>query len=404
MKNQPLSGTVFQTVFSLATIPLIFLIGKKIKNNTVGIIAAFLFAISPLMVEYSRAAFNSYPAVFFSTLILYLFVTINERFRMARYASLGLSIGWIVQMHYFAAVFIVVAALFPWFSQHKIPKIRYYCLLLTGFLVGISPFLLFEVRHDFLNIQLMLRYFSSSPVQDKSLLHGLIIWPKIIGHLVFGNNIVLGSLGAILIPLYLVTILKKDSVLRTNLIPLGLLSIFVFFVGIVYGRYMQLHYVISFHTAFLIVFALSLYYLFKGNTILLTGLCVCLILLNIHAWNFQLDKHYDQDGLNIKDFQLAAAIISEDNPTKSYNVAMHAQGDNRAMPLRYTLLLDDMHPEPYENYSNIDVLYFISRKDDPVEKQVMWEYTAFGPSEVKKRWEVNSQYMLYRLEKNPREL
>lgn len=400
MSNHPLSGAVFQTVLSLATIPLLFLIGNKLKNSMVGLITSFLFAISPLMVEYSRAAFNSYPAIFFSTLILYLFVTINARFQMARYILLGVCIGWIIQMHYFTVVFMLVAVSFPWFSRIKIPKLRYYALLIIGFLVGISPFLIFEVRHDFLNIKLMMQYFSSSPSQEKSLLHGLIIWPKIVGHLLFGNNIVLGSIGAMLIPLYLYTLLKQKSVLRKNIIPFGLLFFFVFFIGLVYGRYMQLHYAISFHTTVLIIFAISIYYASRKNTIVLAIIGVCLILLNARAWNFELDKHYHQDGLNIKDFQVAAKYITKDNPEESFNVAMHAQGDNRAMPLRYMLLLEDVHPEPYENYSNIDVLYFVARKNDPVEKQVMWEYTAFGPSKVTKSWEVNNQYMLFRLEKD----
>ncbi len=404
MNNHPLSGAVFQTTLSLLTIPLLYLIGKKIKNETVGFIAAFLFAISPLMVEYSRAAFNSYPAVFFSTLIIYLFVTIDERYKLVRYALIGLCIGWIIQMHYFTVVFIGVAAFFPWLVSHEIRKSHYYVLVLVGFIIGISPFLLFEVRHNFLNINLMLQYFGSSPIQERSLLHGLIIWPKVIAHLVFGNNIILGSLGTLALPIVLYTFLKRKSEPRERLVSIGLLVLFSFIMGILYGRYMQFHYVISVHTVFFILIALSVYYLVKKSISLLLIIGISLILLNMQAWNLQLDKHYDQDGLNIKDFQSAAAIITKDAPTGSFNVAMHAQGDNRAMPLRYTLLLEDMHPEPYENYSNIETLYFISRKDDPVEKQVMWEYTAFGPSIVTKSWGVNDQYMLYRLEKNTQPL
>ena len=404
MKNQPLSGTVFQTTLSLLTIPLLFLIGKKIKNETVGLLASFFFAISPLMVEYSRAAFNSYPAIFFSTFILYLFVTLNERFPRVRYTLLGLCIGWIIQMHYFTVVFLTVAAVYPWLSSKKIQKIPYFILVGIGFFIGISPFLLFELRHDFLNIKLMMQYFNSSPIQEKNLLHGLIIWPKIVGHILFGNNIILGILGVIALPLYLYSILKTRPVLIKKLIPIGLLFVFVVLLGILYSRYMQLHYVISVHTAFFLLFALTVYYAFKKNILLITGFGICLLLLNMQAWNLQLAKHYDQDGLNIKDFQLAAEIITKDSPKKSFNVAMHAQGDNRAMPLRYTLLLEGINPEPYENYSAIDMLYFISRKDDPIEKQVMWEYTAFGPSKVVKKWEINNDYILYRLEKRPQEL
>jgi 4-amino-4-deoxy-L-arabinose transferase-like glycosyltransferase len=75
----PLAGTIFETALQILTIPLVFLIGKKVKNEQVGLIAAFCFAVSALLVEYSRATFNTTTALFFSTLVIYLFFSILSK-------------------------------------------------------------------------------------------------------------------------------------------------------------------------------------------------------------------------------------------------------------------------------------------------------------------------------------
>lgn len=152
-RGEPIAGAVFQSTFSLATIPFIYLIGKKLKNETVGLFASFLFAISPLMIEYSRQGFNSLPAIFFSTLILYLYLEIVDRFSFAKIVLMGIAIGFIIQMHY-----LTVTLLF----KKKLISLRYYGFLLVGMIIGLSPYLVFELKHDFLNIRLIIRYFFSA--------------------------------------------------------------------------------------------------------------------------------------------------------------------------------------------------------------------------------------------------
>lgn len=100
----------------------------------------------------------------------------------------------------------------------------------------------------------------------------------------------------------------------------------------------------------------------------------------------------------IADFRKAAKIINQDNK-QSYNVAMHTQGDNRAMPLRYMLLLLNEKPLDYEHYSEAKTLYFILPKNERVKNQTMWEYTSFGSPNITKKWEINNQYFLYRIDK-----
>lgn len=398
LKGDPLAGTVFQTVLSLATIPVIYLIGKKIKNEAVGKVAAFLFAISPLMIDYSRAAFNSYPAIFFSSLIIYVFILLLERYRNWLALFMGIMIGWIVQMHYFAAVFLLLTLLYPLFLKKNRFPLSYYFFLLTGFVVGISPFLIFEVRHQFLNVNLFIKYlFSEKAGGPWSIANALSIWPQVTGMLLFGNQVILGLIGFIFVIFSSISLGLKKRVKHINIFYF--LFVLVFLTSLLYGRTMHDHYIISFHVPLIILSGVAMVSFLKGNGRLIIVSCLILLLLNYPAWNLAKEKHPLQRGLNINDFKKAAAIIKDDDK-KIYNVAMHAQGDNRAMPLRYTLALANEKPLDYEHYGEAEYLYFIIPINETLEKQTTWEYTSFGPSQVLKKWRLNEEFLIYKLRKN----
>jgi 4-amino-4-deoxy-L-arabinose transferase-like glycosyltransferase len=172
-RGDPIAGTVFQTTLSLATIPLLYLMGKKVKNETVGLFSAFLFAISPLMIDFSRAAFNAYPAVFFSTLILYLYLTLIDKFTPVRGITVGVLIGFVIQMHYLAMSLLLLVLLYPVIFHRKLINLTYYASIGGGVVLGLSPFLLFELKHQFLNVNLMAKYFLSDKETEKSLINAV---------------------------------------------------------------------------------------------------------------------------------------------------------------------------------------------------------------------------------------
>lgn len=396
----PIAGTVFQSTLSVATIPFIYLLGKRIKNVQVGLIAAFLFAISPLMVDYSRAAFNAYPAIFFSTVILFLLSGLINRFSMTKTIAMGVLTGFILQMHYLTTALLILVLLYPVIFEKKLMKLKYYVSLVLGVGIGLSPFLLFELKHQFLNTNLIIQYFTSAQAggKSRSMHYIFTIWPEITGILLLGNNYVAGIIGSIVLTGFTITAYRKELVKRQYLNMFVFLFLIVFFIGLIFGRKMQTHYVISLHTSLILFFAIGMNYLLKEKKIFIAIMCGLLLIVNSYSWNFKKDMHPVQRGLNIPDFKKAAQIIRNDKKN-TYNVAMHAQGDNRAMPLRYTLNLANETFLPYEDYGGAQHLYFIIPKKEQIKDQKMWEYTSFGPSQVVYRWDLNKNYFLYKLNK-----
>ena len=401
LKGGPVSGTVFQTVLQIATIPFIFLLGKKLKNETVGLIASFLFAISPLMIDYSRAGFNAHPAIFFSTLILYVLFLLKENFSLLKGVLLGIFIGFILQMHYMTISILLFVFLYPLIFQKKLFNFRYYLTIITGIIIGLSPFLLFELRHQFLNINLFLKYFFSEKTSSWSFIPAFKIWPETINELLFGNYFI-----AIAIVVYILKTFFYIKNKETK--PYLLFFLCIFLISLIYGKPLQKHYIIAFHTSLILLFSLAVESTLsfwqsrlsreRPESLLVFVLCFLIFFINLPRLNLEKSRHPLQRGMAVADFRKAAKIINEDNK-EVYNVAMHTQGDNRAMPLRYMLLLLNEKPLDYEHYGEAEELYFLIPKTEKIEIQTMWEYTSFGSSNVVNKWEINEEYFLYKLDK-----
>ena len=396
--SDPLSGTIFKTILSCFTIPFIFLIGKKVWNEATGFLAGFIFAISPLMIEYSRSAFNSYPAIFFSTVIVYLIFSLKKPFSNIKLLLIGICVGWIIQMHYLTIAFVLFIFLYPFFYKAYISW-RYYLIISIGILIGFAPFLIFELRHDFLNMRLMINYFTSSYESERSLSHILTIWPRVTGEIIGGNKIVVGTGLFIMAVAVFLFQFFMGSVRKKNYGAFVLLFCIMTIISAFYGKKLESHYVIVFHTSLILLVAATVVTICKSHYKMIVVIAFIAMLFNATQWNIAKNMHLSQDGLSIQNFTYAASLIQHDQKLR-YNVAMHAQGDNRAMPLRYTLLLLGEHPKHYDTFTDIDHLYFIIPKKEKIEQQTMWEYTAFGPSTMVNMWSINEEYYLIKLEKN----
>ena len=68
----PVGPAIMVALFGVATVFLVYYVGRKFFNARSGLIAASLYAISPLVIAYSRSSWNPNVMPFFSILMLYL--------------------------------------------------------------------------------------------------------------------------------------------------------------------------------------------------------------------------------------------------------------------------------------------------------------------------------------------
>lgn len=168
----PVGPAVMVGLVGTATVFLVYKIGSEFFNKTAGIIAALLYAISPLVIAYSRSSWNPNLMPTFSLLTLYvLYRSIVSKNTWLMIVS-GILFGITMQLHYVATflgliIIVYVITLRLFFERGKffgkiMQIIKDGMSLLIGFLIGWSPFLAFEFRHGFLNLQSIAKFILNS--------------------------------------------------------------------------------------------------------------------------------------------------------------------------------------------------------------------------------------------------
>ena len=140
----PVGPAIMVALFGIATVFFIFKIGKEFFGDFAGILAAALYAVSPLVIIHSRSSWNPNIWPFFSILTLY-FAYKGVEYKNLKFLALsGLLLGIALQLHYlsiFLGGILVFFLLFSVLFSNK--KARNYILLAKGYLALLLGFLLF---------------------------------------------------------------------------------------------------------------------------------------------------------------------------------------------------------------------------------------------------------------------
>lgn len=158
----PVGPAVMVALFGIATVWLVYKFSKEMFNYRVGLISAFLYSISPVVIAYSRSSWNPNIFPFFSLLTLYVIYRALLKDNIKIFILGGVLLGISMQLHYLALFlgFVIVVYILSTFiiryflksSRDILILIKIYLSIFLGFITGLSPFLAFEVRHGFPNM------------------------------------------------------------------------------------------------------------------------------------------------------------------------------------------------------------------------------------------------------------
>lgn len=167
----PVGPAIMVALFGIATILLVYFVGKEFFSPAVGLISASIYALSPLVIAYSRSSWNPNLVPFFSLLLIYLLWRFATKREYKMIFFIGFTAGLGIQFHYlysFLMVFVAFFLLLDVFvlsdkKMHFKEKTKSLGKILLigfgGFLVTFSPFILFELRHGFQNSQALFKFF-----------------------------------------------------------------------------------------------------------------------------------------------------------------------------------------------------------------------------------------------------
>lgn len=163
-KLDPVGPAIMVAFFGiLTTLGLIYL-GHKWGSTWGGIVSGLFYALSPVMLHYSRSSWNPNVIPFFATLLL-----LNSQ-RKSKWEPFwfGILTGIMFQLHYVALILpglLFLSAVWGHFKSKQLKQIpRYILAALIGFLLASSPFWLFEARHNFVDTRAFGTYLAEKSV------------------------------------------------------------------------------------------------------------------------------------------------------------------------------------------------------------------------------------------------
>lgn len=191
----PLSVSYFLIFLQLVSLVIIYEILDRIHQK--GLNAAFfavLFSFSPVLVNYSRFVWSPNFLIPIAAAIL-AFILVLRTFQKKRdliSLFLGLLFAAGFQINY--SFILVMAVSLIWIILQKRMQARHFLLMFTAFLIGISPLLLFELRHDFYNIRTLLLILTQKGKTDSAFRFNYHYILGLIPYVLYFLSVILGKL------------------------------------------------------------------------------------------------------------------------------------------------------------------------------------------------------------------
>lgn len=184
----PLGPAALIALTGSVTSVLMFLIGKKWFGPTAGLVAAILYSVMPLPVVFTRNSWNPNLLPLVSLILIYLTITLTTQKKLSKtwswlYFGVGISAGILVQLHYMALIFLGTIALILLLYHYRnyMGLLRGVALGLFGFLLMLAPFIVFEIRNDFVNIRAITRFVEADEVKNIRYTMPVSLWADKVG-------------------------------------------------------------------------------------------------------------------------------------------------------------------------------------------------------------------------------
>lgn len=407
----PLGPAVQIAILGIITIFFVWFLAREWFGKIAALIAASLYAIAPVVIIYSRSSWNPNIMPFFSLLCIYSIWQVWRKHRWGGLIILGVSFAFVLQSHYLGLLLAPTLAIF-WFlvflrtrkSKSFKPFVLYSLYALLVFLALMSPLVIFDARHGWINFNAMKIFFTQRQTTVSLRPWNALpnLWPifaKSITTLVAGTNAVVGALVAFILLLGGLFLLIKTKKSATILLFSWLA--FAFFGLGLYKQQIYNHYYGFFFAApFLLLGGICGYLVQMKKPILNLLLGALFVLLVIVNFLNNPDKFPPNKELQRAE-DVAKKILQVSNGQR-FNLAVIAE-TNYEDGYKYFLLswgapvIDIDAQKINETVTNqlFAVCELPAQKCNPVNSPKA-EIARFGWTKVEQQWEVDG-VILYKL-------
>ncbi len=149
------SGYLFMIFCSLMTIPLYYGF-KKLINSKVAILSCILYSLLPVYIEHTRFFWNPNFQLALTPILIFLVSKYNANKKTLTLFFISFFSSLLLLFHY--QFVLIIFGIFIYIFLFKKEKPTKILIFLLGFIFGFSPIILFEIRHNFYNLQTIFIY------------------------------------------------------------------------------------------------------------------------------------------------------------------------------------------------------------------------------------------------------
>lgn len=226
----PVGPAVFIALLNILTIYVLYFVGNKWFSKSVGLISAFLFAISPVVIKYSNFIWNPNIMPLFSLLFIYFFFEgfNSKKFHYFLYASL--SFVMVINSHYLGLALLPLVGIYWLYSLINFLKKKskflkpfllntFFAFIIFG--LSLTPQILFDIKHNGQNIKALTTFFTQRETTVnlkpyKAIPVVPLLFDQINTRLLAGKNETIGIIITILLAFGTLILLVKSKKQKFN--------------------------------------------------------------------------------------------------------------------------------------------------------------------------------------------
>lgn len=359
---------------SIVGIILSYLIIRKEFDKLTSLFFLIIISFSSINIEQSRFSWNPNLLPFFAFFTLYFFYQLIKTNKIIYSILFGSFLSFSFQLHYLAVFLILPITLltlinFKTFKKKLFSNFFIYLIAFIFFLFFSSPLLIFDLRHQFLNTQNLLK---------------LITQQEITHHYINISQIIFFTLSVITV------IFSKKHKPLNNFLILNFLNIFLFSFGFSFlNSKPLLHYFSPIYLSLFLAIAIFLTFLKKVlprniTTIFTVLFFILYVIFNAKNYDFLKQKANNQ----ITHSKKVAEFLAEKIKNKPFNIAtwpVEFSEDNYV----YFLHLKGLYPADRKRVEITDQMFVLCNKEPcQILNSPSWNISMFGPAKIDKIWNV----------------
>jgi len=149
------AASYFLVFFNFLSVAVLYLVGEKMFNKKVGLIATSIYIFLPITIHFSNFIWN--PNILLTLVPFFIFLGVKsfENKKWWNYLIWGILGGICFQFHFQFFLILLFTLIFLIFKKQNWKNIILY---ISGIILGYSPLLIFDLRNNFYNIKTILEW------------------------------------------------------------------------------------------------------------------------------------------------------------------------------------------------------------------------------------------------------